>query len=61
MDLRPDLGHFAWIWAIIIGFGSSCMKLGRNACICAILQNLDLNRPQRRRSLEDGVEGQTDR
>ena len=52
-----DLGHFAWIWAIMLGFGPFCLDLGHIAWIWAIWQNLGQNRPQRRRSPEDGVGG----
>ena len=51
----PDLGHFAWIWAIMLGFGPFCLDLGHIAWIWAIWQNLGQNRPQRRKSPEDGV------
>ena len=50
-----DLGHFAWIWANMLGFGSFCLYLGNIAWIWAIWQNWGQNRPQRRRSPEDGV------
>merc|ERR1711954_211461 len=35
----PDLGHFAWIWAIMLGFGPFCLDLGHIAWIWAIWQN----------------------
>ena len=57
----PDLGHFAWIWAIMLGFGPFCLDLGHIAWIWAIWQNLGQNRPQRRRSPEDGVGGTDER
>ena len=53
----PDLGHFAWIWAIMLGFGPFCLDLGHIAWIWAIWQNMGQNRPQRRRSPEDGAGG----
>ena len=52
MYLGPDLGHFAWIWAIILEFGPFCLELGPIAWIRAIWQNLSQNRPQRRQSLQ---------
>ena len=52
-----DLGHFAWIWAIMLGFGPFCLDLGHIAWIWAIWQNLGQNRPQRRQSPEDGAGG----
>ena len=62
MDLRPDwvffwqdLGHFSWIWAIMLGFGPFCLDLGHIAWIWAIWQNMGQKRPQRRRSPEDGA------
>ena len=63
MYLGPDLGHFAWIWAIMLGFGPFCLDLGHIAWIWAIWQNLGQNRPQRRQSPEDGAGGdkRTDR
>ena len=54
---KPDLGHFAWIWAIMLGLGPFCLDLGHIAWIWAIWQNLGQNRPQRRRSPEDGAGG----
>ena len=56
---RPDLGHFAWIWAMMLEFGLFCLDLGRIAWIWAIWQNLGQNRPQRRQSPEDGAGGHT--
>ena len=56
----PDLGHFAWIWAIMLGFGPFCLDLGHIAWIWAIWQNIGQNRPQRRQSPEDGAGGRTD-
>ena len=53
----PDLGYFAWIWAIMLGFGPFCLDLGHIAWIWAIWQNMGQNRPQRRRSPEDGAGG----
>ena len=53
----PDLGYFAWIWAIMLGFGPYCLDLGHIAWILAIWQNLGQNRPERRRSPEDGATG----
>ena len=35
----PDLGHFAWIWPIMLGFGPFCLDLGHIAWILAIWQN----------------------
>ena len=56
-----DLGHFDWIWAVMLEFGPFCLVLGHIAWIWAILQNLGLNRPQRRQSPEDGgTDGRTD-
>ena len=56
-----DLGHFAWIWAIMLEFWPFCLVLSHIAWIWAILQNLGLYGPQRRRSPEDGLGGgQTD-
>ena len=54
---RPDLGHFAWIWAIMLEFGPFCLDLGYIAWIWAISQNLGHNKPQRRQSPEDVVGG----
>ena len=31
--LWPDLGHFAWFWAIMLGFGPFCLDLGHIALI----------------------------
>ena len=53
----PDLGHFAYIWAILLGFEPFCLDLGHIAWIWAIWQNLGQNRPQRRQSPEDGAGG----
>ena len=55
-----DLSHFAWIWAIILGFEPFCLDLGHIpwiGAIWAIWQNLGQNRPQRRQSPEDGAGG----
>ena len=41
----------------MLGFGPFCLDLGHVAWIWAILQNLGQNRPQRRRSPEDGMGG----
>ena len=41
----PDLGHFAWILAIMLGFGPFCLDLGHIAWIWAIWQNMGQNRP----------------
>ena len=57
MYLGPDLGHFSWIWAIILGFGPFCLDFGHIGGIWAIWQNLGQNRPQRRQSPEFGVRG----
>ena len=56
----PDLGHFASIWAIMLGFGPFCLDLGHIAWIWAIWQNLGQNGPQRRRNPDDGAGGGTD-
>ena len=56
-DFLPDLGHFAWIWAIMLGLGPFCLDLGHIALIWAIWQNLGQNRPQRRRCPENGAGG----
>ena len=45
------------IWAIMLEFGPFCLDLGPISWIWSILQNLGLNRPQRRRSPEDGPGG----
>ena len=45
------------IWAIMLEFGPFCLDLGPMSWIWSILQNLGLNRPQRRRSPEDGPGG----
>ena len=50
---QPDLGHFAWIWAIMLGLGLFCSALGHIAWIWAIWQNSGQNRPQRRQSPEN--------
>ena len=47
MYLLPDLGHFAWIWAIIHGFGPFGSDLGHVVWIRANWQNLGQNRPQK--------------
>ena len=63
MYLGPDLGHFAWIWAIMLGFGPFCLDLGYIAWIWAIWQNLSQNRPLRIRQggQTDGrTDGRTD-
>ena len=44
----------------MLEFGPFCLDLGHIAWIWAILQNLGLNRPQRRQSPEDGPGGGTD-
>ena len=45
----------------MLGFGPFCLDLGHIAWIWAIWQNLGQNRPQRRRSPEDGgTYGRTD-
>ena len=44
----------------MLEFGPFCLDLGHIAWIWAILQNLGLNRPQRRRSPEGGAGGGTD-
>ena len=41
----------------MLGFGPFCLDLGHIAWIWAIWQNLGQNRPQRRRSPEDGAGG----
>ena len=56
-----DLGHFAQIWAIMLGFGPFCLNLSHIAWILATGQNLGQNRPQRRRSLENGSGGMNGR
>ena len=43
----------------MLGFGSFCLDLGHIAWIWAIWQNWGQNRPQRRRSPEDGAGGGT--
>ena len=53
----PDLGHFAWIWAIMLGFGPLCLDLGYIAWIWAIWQNLGQNRPQNDKALRMGQGG----
>ena len=57
MDLRPELGFSGKIWAILLVFRTSWLDLGHIAWILAIWQNLGQNRPQRRRSPEDGAGG----
>ena len=41
----------------MLGFGPFCLDLGHIAWIWAIWQNMGQNRPQRRRSPEDGAGG----
>ena len=41
----------------MLGFGPFCLDFGHIAWIWAIWHNLGQNRPQRRQSPEDGVEG----
>ena len=64
IDPRPKLGFLGKIWTILLGFGPLCLDLGHFAwiwaifaLIWAILQNLGQNRPQRRRSPNDGTGG----
>ena len=57
MKVRTELGFSGQIWAIMLGFGPFCYDLGHIAWIWAIWQNLGPNRPQRRRSPEDGAGG----
>ena len=64
MDLRPELGfygldfgHFAWIQAIMFGFGPFCFDFGYIAWIQAIWKNLGQKRPQRRSPDEEGGMG----
>ena len=60
---RPNLGNFAWIWAIVLEFEPFCLDLGHIAWILAIWQNLGPNRSQRSQSPEDragGTDGRTD-
>ena len=52
-----DLGQYAWIWVTLLKFEPLCLELGHFAWIWAIWQNLGQNRPQRRRSPEDGAGG----
>ena len=57
MNLIPELGFSGKIWAILLEFRTFWLDLGHIAWIWAIWQNLGQNRPQRRRSPEDGAGG----
>ena len=54
IELRPDMAHFAWSWAILPGFGPFWLDLGHFAWIWAIQFGFW---PQRRRSPEGGAGG----
>ena len=58
MDPRPELGFSGKIWAILLEFGPFCLDLGHIAWNWAIWQKFGQNRPQRRRSPEDGPWGE---
>ena len=51
IELRPDMAHFAWSWALLPGFGPFWLDLGHFAWIWAIQFAFW---PQRRQSPEGG-------